>query len=161
MAAASGHGQDVEAEDVGTKAGGADSNTELHWDTATALEHQRSNGRELEGVAADRTGGNGRVSVQVRIPLEHEEPSESGLMDVDSETSAPADAVQQTAGDDEDAKAAAPADLKGIGLVEFFYRALPQEEQAMSANSLAPVLAERTGYKVGTVRKYLGSIKKA
>ncbi|MER0443243.1 DUF2637 domain-containing protein [Streptomyces sp. Edi4] len=161
MAAALGHGQDVEAEDVGTKAGGADSNTELHWDTATALEHQRSNGGELEGVAADRTGGNGRVSVQVRIPLEHEEPSESGLMDVDSETSAPADAVQQTAGDDEDAKAAAPADLKGIGLVEFFYRALPQEEQAMSANSLAPVLAERTGYKVGTVRKYLGAIKKA
>ncbi|MEV6726245.1 DUF2637 domain-containing protein [Streptomyces xanthochromogenes] len=159
--AAAGHGQAVDAEGVGMKAGGADSNTELLRDTATALEFQRSSGRGLEGVAADRTGGSDRVSVQVRIPLDHEELPESGLVDVGGERSAPGDAVQEPPGDDEDAKAAASADLKGIGLVEFFYRALPPEEQAMSANSLAPVLAERTGYKVGTVRKYLGAIKKA
>ncbi|MFD9637367.1 hypothetical protein ACFWX8_43105, partial [Streptomyces violascens] len=157
-----GHGQAGDAETVGMEAGGADSNAELRRDTAAVLEFQRSNGREFEGVAADRTGGSGRVSVQVRIPPAREELAESGLPAVGSETAVlAADAVQESVVEDEVVKAAAPADLKGIALVEFYYRALPPEEQAMSANSLAPVLAERTGYKVGTVRKYLGAIKKA
>ncbi|MFI6689086.1 DUF2637 domain-containing protein [Streptomyces sp. NPDC050485] len=156
------HAQAANAETFGMGPDGADSNMELHRDTASVLEFQHSNAREFEGVAADRTGGSGRVSVQVRIPPAREELAESGTPSTDDGTTGPvADAVQEPVVEEEDVRAAAPADLKGIALVEFYYRALRPKEQAMSANSLAPMLAERTGYKVGTVRKYLGAIKKA
>lgn len=45
--------------------------------------------------------------------------------------------------------------------MEFHYRQLSPEEQKRSAKALAPVLAERCGYQEGTVRKYLGPIKRA
>ncbi|MEE1805165.1 hypothetical protein [Streptomyces sp. BE133] len=51
--------------------------------------------------------------------------------------------------------------LTGPARVEFHYRQLPPGEQERSAKALAPVLAERCGYQEGTVRKYLGPIKRA
>ncbi|WNI26762.1 DUF2637 domain-containing protein [Streptomyces sp. ITFR-16] len=53
----------------------------------------------------------------------------------------------------------AGAGLTGPARVEFHYRRLSPEEQARPAKSLAPLLAERCGYREGTVRKYLGVIK--
>ncbi|MFF8556461.1 hypothetical protein ACF058_26980 [Streptomyces sp. NPDC015501] len=50
--------------------------------------------------------------------------------------------------------------LSGLEVVAARYRELPAEERARSANALAPLLAEGTGYTVGTVRKYLGDIKR-
>uniref|UniRef100_UPI002156122A DUF2637 domain-containing protein n=1 Tax=Streptomyces sp. SM11 TaxID=565557 RepID=UPI002156122A len=54
-----------------------------------------------------------------------------------------------------------PAILTGPRLVASRYWELSAEERSSSANSLAPLLAEGTGYTVGTVRKYLGDIKRA
>ncbi|MFE8977589.1 hypothetical protein ACFYM7_29800 [Streptomyces cyaneofuscatus] len=51
--------------------------------------------------------------------------------------------------------------LSGAEVVAARYGELPAEERARSANALAPLLAEGTGYTVGTVRKYLGDIKRA
>lgn len=160
--AAPDHGHAGDAEGLGLGSEGVDSNAELRRDTAAELRFQRPNGRAFDGVAADRTGGSGRVSVQVRLPLADEQAAEAGLSADDGEvTTPPEDVLQELAGEGEPEQAVVPADLKGIGLVEFYYRALGPQEQAMSANSLAPVFAARTGYKVGTVRKYLGAIKKA
>jgi hypothetical protein len=52
------------------------------------------------------------------------------------------------------------AELSGIDRVEFHYRELPPEMQARSAKALAPDLAEVCGYAEGTVRKYIGELRR-
>ncbi|WJV51812.1 DUF2637 domain-containing protein [Streptomyces flavofungini] len=111
---------------------------------------------EPAGTPADRTGGSGRTVVQMRIPsgseadTPHTEPSD--------EPQARGDGPR----DGETAEAdptAPPSTLKGVELVAHHYRLMPPEVVQMSANELAPQLAEQTGYAVGTVRKYIGQIR--
>jgi hypothetical protein len=101
------------------------------------------------GTAADRTG-EGRRVVQVRIPDGEEPDQASPSSDRDDEQP-----EQEETPDQE------PSPLTGAELVAARYRELPAEVASRSANSLAPQLAEGTGYTVGTVRKYLGDIKRA
>ncbi|WP_229898124.1 DUF2637 domain-containing protein, partial [Streptomyces anulatus] len=101
------------------------------------------------GATADRTG-EGRRVVQVRIPDGEEPDQASPSNDRDDEQP-----EQEETPDQE------PTPLTGAELVAARYRELPAEERSRSANSLAPELAEGTGYTVGTVRKYLGDIKRA
>lgn len=49
----------------------------------------------------------------------------------------------------------------GAEVVAARYRELPAQQRAKTASALAPVIAEGTPYAVGTVRKYLGDIKRA
>ncbi|MET8732137.1 hypothetical protein ABZV81_33925, partial [Streptomyces parvus] len=120
----------------------------------TALDHDPSHSSsELvaaaasSGAMADRSGIR-RLVVDVRIPdgdLPHQElPS-----DRDGEASAQDEAPQDSS---------VPT---GAEVVAARYRALSVEERSRSARSLAPQIAEGTIYKVGTVRKYLGDIKRA
>ncbi|MFD3883599.1 hypothetical protein ACFWR0_37925, partial [Streptomyces microflavus] len=110
------------------------------------------------GATADRTG-QGRRVVQIRIPEPHggdrtpphappgdgaEEPARKPVESVEEEAPAHEERV-----------------LSGAEVVAARYRELPAEERARSANALAPLLAEGTDYTVGTVRKYLGDIKRA
>ncbi|MFJ7062608.1 DUF2637 domain-containing protein [Streptomyces microflavus] len=110
------------------------------------------------GARADRTG-QGRRVVQIRIPEPHggdrtpahtppgdgaEEPARKPVEPVEEEAPAHEERV-----------------LSGAEVVAARYRELPAEERARSANALAPLLAEGTDYTVGTVRKYLGDIKRA
>ncbi|MFE6164054.1 DUF2637 domain-containing protein [Streptomyces sp. NPDC056486] len=116
----------------------------------------------MTGATADRTGGSGRVVVQMRLPDQGGEP------DREPAHEEPESPREERAGEDggadeeqpEEPTAANPDDLKGIDLVEWHYRNLPEQRRKMSANALAPQLADVTGYKVGTVRKYLGAIKR-
>ncbi|MFC8707942.1 hypothetical protein ACFUIV_37985, partial [Streptomyces anulatus] len=101
------------------------------------------------GATADRTG-EGRRVVQVRIPDGEEPEQASPSNDRDDEQ------PEQDVTPDQE-----PTPLTGAELVAARYRELPAEERSRSANSLAPQLAEGTGYTVGTVRKYLGDIKRA
>ncbi|WP_438271565.1 DUF2637 domain-containing protein [Streptomyces microflavus] len=109
------------------------------------------------GATADRTG-QGRRVVQIRIPEPHggdrtpahtppgdgaEEPARKPVEPVEEEAPAHEERV-----------------LSGAEVVAARYRELPAEERARSANALAPLLAEGTDYTVGTVRKYLGDIKR-
>ncbi|MFE3144331.1 DUF2637 domain-containing protein [Streptomyces scopuliridis] len=117
------------------------------------------------GAAADRTGGSGRVSVQVRIPAQPDEedpvpasPDSESAFDEESDDALEAERDQQR---EPASPPPAPSGLKGVKLVEHYYRHLPEELQQMSANELAITLAEMTGYKEGTVRKYIGDIRKA
>ncbi|MFJ8848423.1 hypothetical protein ACIRFF_36680 [Streptomyces cyaneofuscatus] len=84
--------------------------------------------------------------VDIRIPDEgeHAQASQDGRDDDQPEQEQPE-----------------PPPLTGAALVAERYWELPVEERARSANSLAPELAEGTNYTVGTVRKYLGDIKRA
>ncbi|MEV4976018.1 DUF2637 domain-containing protein, partial [Streptomyces scopuliridis] len=115
------------------------------------------------GAAADRTGGSGRVSVQVRIPAQPDEadpvpasPDPGTAFGEESDDAPEAEQDQQQPA----SPPPAPSGLKGVGLVEHYYRHLPGELQQLSANELAITLAEMTGYKEGTVRKYIGDIRK-
>ncbi|MFI0763045.1 DUF2637 domain-containing protein [Streptomyces anulatus] len=101
------------------------------------------------GATADRTG-EGRRVVQVRIPDGEEPDQASPSSDRDDEQ------PEQDVTPDQE-----PTPLTGAELVAARYRELRAEERSRSANSLAPELAEGTGYTVGTVRKYLGDIKRA
>ncbi|MFF2236311.1 hypothetical protein ACFVVW_37535, partial [Streptomyces anulatus] len=101
------------------------------------------------GATADRTG-EGRRVVQARIPDGEEPDQASPSNDRDDEQ------PEQDVTPDQE-----PTPLTGAELVAARYRELPAEEASRSANSLAPQLAEGTGYTVGTVRKYLGDIKRA
>lgn len=88
--------------------------------------------------------------MQVRIPDGEEPDQASSSNDRDDEQ------PEQDVTPDQE-----PTPLTGAELVAARYRELPAEERSRSANSLAPELAEGTGYTVGTVRKYLGDIKRA
>lgn len=88
--------------------------------------------------------------MQVRIPDDEEPDQASPSYDPDNEQP-----EQEETPDQE------PTPLTGAELVAARYRELRAEERSRSANSLAPELAEGTGYTVGTVRKYLGDIKRA
>ncbi|MFJ7416886.1 hypothetical protein ACIQWZ_39770 [Streptomyces sp. NPDC098077] len=88
--------------------------------------------------------------MQVRIP-DGEEPDQAS-------SSSDRDDAQPEQGVTPDQK---PTPLTGAELVAARYRELRAEERSRSANSLTPDLAEGTVYTVGTVRKYLGDIKRA
>ncbi|WP_256726345.1 DUF2637 domain-containing protein [Streptomyces sp. MNU77] len=101
------------------------------------------------GATADRTG-EGRRVVQARIP-DAEEPDQAS----------PSSGRDDEQPEQDVTPGQEPTPLTGAELVAARYRELPAEERSRSANSLAPQLAEGTGYTVGTVRKYLGDIKRA
>ncbi|WP_331756383.1 DUF2637 domain-containing protein [Streptomyces microflavus] len=107
------------------------------------------------GATADRTG-QGRRVVQMRIP--HPDDGDRVLA-----PTRPGDGAEEPAR--EPTKEEAPVHeekvLSGAEVVAARYRELPAEERARSANALAPLLAMGTDYTVGTVRKYLGDIKRA
>ncbi|MFJ8405968.1 DUF2637 domain-containing protein [Streptomyces microflavus] len=107
------------------------------------------------GATADRTG-QGRRVVQIRLPEPHggeqapaHTPSGDGAEEPERKP------VEEKAPDHEGRV------LSGAEVVAARYRELPADERARSANALAPLLAEGTDYTVGTVRKYLGDIKRA
>ncbi|MFB7435130.1 DUF2637 domain-containing protein [Streptomyces microflavus] len=106
------------------------------------------------GATADRTG-QGRRVVQMRIP-------DPGDGDQVLAPTRPGDGADEQAR--EPTKEETPLHeekaLSGAEIVAARYRELPAQERARSANALAPLLAEGTDYTVGTVRKYLGDIKR-
>ncbi|MXG30471.1 hypothetical protein GRQ63_33490, partial [Streptomyces sp. YIM 132580] len=107
------------------------------------------------GATADRTG-QGRRVVQIRIPEPHggdQTPAHTPPGD-DAE-----EPEREPVG--EEAPVHEERVLSGAEVVAARYRELPAEERGRSANALAPLLAEGTDYTVGTVRKYLGDIKRA
>ncbi|MFD3976361.1 hypothetical protein ACFWRT_35910, partial [Streptomyces cyaneofuscatus] len=113
------------------------------------------------GARADRTG-QGRRVVQIRLPEPHgadRTPAHAPPGDGDEEPARkrvePVELVEEEAPTHEERV------LSGAEVVAARYRELPAEERARSANALAPLLAEGTDYTVGTVRKYLGDIKRA
>ncbi|WP_331762687.1 DUF2637 domain-containing protein (plasmid) [Streptomyces sp. NBC_01420] len=108
------------------------------------------------GTAADRTGGTTRLAAQIRIPSPAEAPEPAGSGQLESELGEQPDELTL---DGEREERLVPS-LTGPALVEYHYRELPPEQQQQSANALAPVLAEKTGYTAGTVRKYVGQIKR-
>ncbi|MFJ9195460.1 DUF2637 domain-containing protein [Streptomyces globisporus] len=101
------------------------------------------------GATAARTGERRRV-VQMRIPEGDE-----------TDGASPADGPDDAQPDREEPPGQGASPLTGAELVAARYLELTAEERSRSANSLAPLLAEGTGYTVGTVRKYLGDIKRA
>ncbi|MFJ3481451.1 hypothetical protein ACIPNI_33415, partial [Streptomyces microflavus] len=107
------------------------------------------------GATADRTG-QGRRVVQMRIP----DPGDGGQVLAPTRLGDGADEPAR-----EPTKEEAPVHeekmLSGAEVVAARYRELPAQERARSANALAPLLAEGTDYTVGTVRKYLGDIKRS
>ncbi|WP_262505660.1 DUF2637 domain-containing protein [Streptomyces sp. TRM68367] len=123
---------------------------------------QRRPVAETAGTPADRTGGSNRVSVQMRVP------AQTGDLDstVASEYEPPVEEDEVDELDDrelDEAPAPASADgLKGVDLVEWHYLRLTEETRKLSANKLAPQLAElMPGYTVGSVRKYIGDLRRA
>ncbi|MGP3635328.1 DUF2637 domain-containing protein [Streptomyces sp. 24-1644] len=107
------------------------------------------------GATADRTG-QGRRVVQMRIP----EPNDG---DQTPALTPPGNGAQEPEREPaaEEAPGLKERVLSGAEVVAARYRELSAEERARSANALAPVLAEGTDYTVGTVRKYIGDIKRA
>ncbi|MGW6755530.1 hypothetical protein [Streptomyces sp. NPDC055006] len=145
-------------------------NEQLHPGTAQELELEdsspepelRRDGR-LTGAPADRSGGSNRVVVQMRIPAkadainpeaEAREPESQGAGSDDVPHPGEGQEGQETLPPRD------PSELKGQALVEFHYQQLPPELQQLSANELAPQLVDLTGYKEGTVRKYIGMVRK-
>ncbi|UZK58247.1 hypothetical protein NEH16_32945 [Streptomyces drozdowiczii] len=102
------------------------------------------------GTAADRTGAAPRITAQARIPAPAGSPEQTREVLPEPE---PGQSAEEEPG--------SSVPLLGPALVEYHYRELSPEEQQRSANALAPVLAEQTGYAVGTVRKYIGQIKRS
>ncbi|MFJ8762750.1 hypothetical protein ACIREP_37850, partial [Streptomyces cyaneofuscatus] len=107
------------------------------------------------GTTADRTG-QGRRVVQMRIP----EPDDGDQAPAHTPPGEGAEEPER-----EPVAAELPVHekraLSGAEVVAARYQKLPAQERAKSASVLAPVLAEGTRYAVGTVRKYLGDIKRA
>ncbi|MFB8031704.1 hypothetical protein ACFC5Z_01855, partial [Streptomyces sp. NPDC056004] len=112
---------------------------------------QQDQTRPTERRAVHASSG-GRSAVQARVPKprDEDEPETRELAPDISGSNAEQEAEQQDG-----------SHLTGPARVEFHYRQLSAEEQQLSAKALAPVLAERCGYQEGTVRKYLGPIKRA
>ncbi|MFF9569949.1 DUF2637 domain-containing protein [Streptomyces sp. NPDC014685] len=106
---------------------------------------------ERHPVHASGGESGGRSIVQVRVPrVQDEEKLDAGELATEPRQS---EGEQGTGRED-------GSHLTGPARVEFHYRKLPPEEQVRSAKALAPVLAELCGYREGTVRKYLGQIKR-
>ncbi|MFG3533069.1 hypothetical protein ACGF8B_41195, partial [Streptomyces sp. NPDC047917] len=103
---------------------------------------------ERHAVHASGDESGGRSIVQARVPKPRDEDEIDAV-----ETDADIRESELEQGDG--------SHLAGPARVEFHYRQLSPEEQQRSAKALAPVLAERCGYQEGTVRKYLGPIKRA
>lgn len=91
----------------------------------------------------------------MRIPSLTEASEPTGSKQPEPE---PGEQANEPALEDEREEQLVP--LTGPALVEFHYRELPPDQQQQSANALPPVLAEKTGYAAGTVRKYVGQIKR-
>ncbi|MEU9056246.1 DUF2637 domain-containing protein [Streptomyces sp. NPDC048384] len=136
--------------------------------TAQSLDLEDSNGVSQErpavdmaGTPADRTGGSTRVSVQMRIPAQAEDP-DTGVDDEEPSEEGgilPDELDELVEGEDRDE---GPEGLKGVELVEWHYQRLPEEMRRLSANKLAPELVElMPGYTVGSVRKYIGDLRRA
>ncbi|MER7750307.1 hypothetical protein ABT013_34130, partial [Streptomyces bacillaris] len=106
------------------------------------------------GATADRTG-QGRRVVQMRIP----EPNDGKQAPVHAPRDGGEGSEREPAA--EEPPVPETKALSGSEIVAVRYRDLPAEERAKSANALAPLIAEGTDYTVGTVRKYLGEIKRA
>ncbi|MCX5112326.1 DUF2637 domain-containing protein [Streptomyces sp. NBC_00378] len=113
---------------------------------ASWQEQTRATERHTVHASGEESGG--RSIVQARVPKPRDEDES------DAGESAPG--ISEGEVDQEDG-----SHLTGPARVEFHYRQLPPQEQELSAKALAPVLAERCGYREGTVRKYLGQIKRA
>ncbi|MFF1349728.1 hypothetical protein ACFVZJ_27725, partial [Streptomyces sp. NPDC058322] len=107
---------------------------------------------DRHAVHASRRESSGRSVVQVRVP----KPRDEG--EPDAEASAPDIRESEV---EQDAEQQDGSHLTGPARVEFHYRKLSPQEQQLSAKALAAILAERCGYQEGTVRKYLGPIKRA
>ncbi|WP_326778317.1 DUF2637 domain-containing protein [Streptomyces sp. NBC_01445] len=110
-------------------------------------------------VNASRAEDAGRVAVQMRISeLERSQSQEAPAAEPTGE--APAAGTGTLA--EPEPSGAAPTEAKpsGIDLVEFHYRQLPPESQGKSAKALAPELAALSGYAEGTVRKYIGEMRR-
>ncbi|MFD0621920.1 DUF2637 domain-containing protein [Streptomyces sanglieri] len=107
---------------------------------------------EQRAVHASGRESSGRSIVQVRVPKPRDE--------YEPDTEEPAPDIRESEVEQE-AEQQDGSHLTGPARVEFHYRQLSPEEQQLSAKALAPVLAERCGYQEGTVRKYLGPIKRA
>ncbi|WP_206433897.1 hypothetical protein [Streptomyces sp. ADI95-17] len=107
---------------------------------------------DRHAVHASGGEGSGRSVVQVRVP----EPRDEDEPDAKE----PAPNIRESKAEQE-VEQHDGSHLTGPARVEFHYRQLSPEEQQLSAKALAPVLAERCGYQEGTVRKYLGPIKRA
>ncbi|MFF1593106.1 DUF2637 domain-containing protein [Streptomyces sp. NPDC058286] len=108
-------------------------------------------------VNASRGEDAGRVAVQMRIS----ERSQSQEAPAVEPTGEAFDAGTGALAEAEPSRAA-PTEVKpsGIDLVAFHYRQLPPESQAKSAKALAPELAALSGYAEGTVRKYIGEMRR-
>ncbi|MFZ3562852.1 DUF2637 domain-containing protein [Streptomyces sp. BH097] len=113
------------------------------------LGDMRESERRLTHASEAESGG--RSIVQLRVPEAREAEDHDGP----EPTVEDREETEEWPTEQEDG-----SHLTGPARVEFHYRKLPQEEQEMSAKALAPLLAERCGYAEGTVRKYLGAIKK-
>ncbi|WP_425824637.1 DUF2637 domain-containing protein [Streptomyces fractus] len=100
---------------------------------------------------ASEAEGSVRSIVQLRVPEAREAEDQDGLEPIVEDRKE----TGEWPAEQEDGSY-----LTGPTRVEFHYRKLPSEEQERSAKSLAPLLAERCGYAEGTVRKYLGAIKR-
>ncbi|MFF1361029.1 hypothetical protein ACFVYY_44450, partial [Streptomyces sp. NPDC058297] len=110
-------------------------------------------------VNASRAEDAGRVAVQMRIS--ERERLESQEAHAAEPTGQAPDAGTRALAEPEPSGAApTEAKLSGIDLVEFHYRQLPPESQAKSAKALAPELAVLSGYAEGTVRKYIGEMRR-
>ncbi|MDF3141486.1 MULTISPECIES: DUF2637 domain-containing protein [unclassified Streptomyces] len=116
---------------------------------------------EVAGTPADRTGGSNRLHVQMRIPAQPDglaPDATSGPERVDEEDALTDEATER----DGENRDETPEGLKGIDLVQWHYQRLPDEMRKLSANKLAPQLAElMPGYTVGSVRKYIGDLRRA
>ncbi|MFE2736210.1 DUF2637 domain-containing protein [Streptomyces sp. NPDC059349] len=145
-------------------------NEQLHPGTAQELDLEDSNPEpelrrdgQLTGAPADRTGGSNRVVVQMRIPAEADAITPGAEAKEPESQGAGSKDVPHPGEDQEQQETLSPRDpsaLKGQALVEFHYQQLPPELQQLSANELAPQLVDLTGYKEGTVRKYIGMVRK-
>ncbi|MFD0515964.1 DUF2637 domain-containing protein [Streptomyces aureus] len=115
--------------------------------------------RDQAPVNASRAEDARRVAVQMRIS-ERERSQSQEAPAVEPTGEAP-DAGTGTLAQPEPSRAA-PNEVKpsGIDLVAFHYRQLPPESQAKSAKALAPELAALSGYAEGTVRKYIGEMRR-
>ncbi|MFD3479919.1 hypothetical protein ACFWWP_34880, partial [Streptomyces sp. NPDC058695] len=145
-------------------------NERLRPRTAQELELEDSNPEpelrrdgQLTGAPADRTGGSNRVVVQMRIPAEADAINPEPQAKEPESQGAGSDEVPHPGKGQEQQQTLSPrdpSDLKGQALVEFHYQQLSPELQQLSANELAPQLVDLTGYKEGTVRKYIGMVRK-
>ncbi|MFF1690645.1 DUF2637 domain-containing protein [Streptomyces sp. NPDC058254] len=110
-------------------------------------------------VNASRAEDAGRVAVQMRISeRERSESQEAPAAEPKGE--APAAGTGVLAEPEPSGAALTEAKPSGIDLVEFHYRQLPPEVQTKSAKALAPELAALSGYAEGTVRKYIGEMRR-